>query len=112
MKKISTYARVVNKPQSGEVQQTKKSREEYESSGKARATKKKKSEIDATLKSGKIDGTFEIVPPLTLKELIHEILKDGNLNNVSTYYENFDDKDQRAVEEAIVECMDVYKRHC
>lgn len=68
-------------------------REESESFRKVRASKKQKCEIYAALKSNKIEGTFEKVPPLTLKELIDEILKDENLNNVSTYYENFDDKD-------------------
>ncbi|XP_057839638.2 uncharacterized protein LOC131049594 [Cryptomeria japonica] len=110
VKKTTTYARMVKKPQFGGVKQTKKSRIEPESSGKAKESKKQKSKINAALKSGKIEGTFEIVPPLTLKELIDEILKDGNLKNVSTYYEIFDDKDQRVVEEAIGEYMDAYSK--
>lgn len=39
---------------------------------------------------------------MTLKELIDEVLKDSNLKNVLVYCENFDDKDQRAIEEAVV----------
>lgn len=106
VKKIATYNRLVT--QSCGVQQSKRSREEPKSSGKARASKKHKYEIDVTLKSSKIEGTFEIVSPLTLKDLIDEICKDGNLNNVSTYNENFDDKDQREVREAIAEYIDIY----
>ncbi|XP_059071295.1 uncharacterized protein LOC131865106 [Cryptomeria japonica] len=110
VEKTTTHARLVKKPQSGGAQQAKKRREEPKSSRKARESKKQKYEIDVALKYGKIEGTFEIVPPLSLKELTNEILKDGNLNNVSTYYENFDDKDQREVKEVIVKYMDVYSK--
>lgn len=50
------------------------------------------------------------MPPLTLKEVIDEILKEENLKNVPIYYENFDDKYQRAIEEVVVEYMDVYSK--
>lgn len=108
VKKTATYTRVVKKPQSYGVSQSKKSRVEPKSSEKGRERKKKKSEIDEALKYSKIEGTFEIVPPLILKELTDEILKDGNLKNIPTYYENVDDKGQRAIEKAIIEYMDVY----
>lgn len=37
-------------------------------------------------------------------------MKDENLKNVSIYYENFEEKNQRAVEEAIVEYMDKFSK--
>lgn len=67
MKNTTTYVRLVKKPQSGGAQQSKKSRALPESSDKARASKKKIFEIGVTLKSSKIEETFEIVPPLTLR---------------------------------------------
>lgn len=51
-------------------------RVETKSSKKARESKKQKFKIDEALKSGKIEGTFKIVPPLTLKELTDEILME------------------------------------
>lgn len=79
MKKTTKYARVVKKPQTGGTQLSKKPKVEAQSSGRARERKKQKSEIDETLKSGKIECTYEVVPPMTLKELIDEVLQDGNL---------------------------------
>ncbi|XP_059066441.1 uncharacterized protein LOC131857749 [Cryptomeria japonica] len=79
VKKITIYTRVVKKPQSGGAQQSKNPRDESESFRKARASKQQKYEIDATLKFDKIEGTFDIVPPLTLKELIDELIKDQSV---------------------------------
>lgn len=47
------------------------------------------------------------MPPITLKEIIDEVLKDDNLKNVPLYHENFYDQDQRDIEEEIVWYMDV-----
>lgn len=110
VKKTTTYARVVRKPQSGGAQSSKKPRAEAEPSGRAKASKKQKFELDEALKSDKVEGAYNVVPPMTLKEIIDEILKDGNLKNVPVYYENFDNKDQRAIEESIVQYMDVYSK--
>lgn len=47
---------------------------------------------------------------MTLKEIIDELLKDGNLKNVPVYYENCDDSDQMAIEEAIIQYMNDYSK--
>lgn len=76
MNKKTTYARVVRKIQSGGAQWTKKSRTKAEPSDRARASKKQKSELDEALKSDKIEGTYDVVPPMTLNEIIDEMLKE------------------------------------
>ncbi|XP_059073117.1 uncharacterized protein LOC131873950 [Cryptomeria japonica] len=82
VKKTTTYARLVRKPQTGGAQSTKKPRAEAKSSEKARESKKQKSKLDEALKFRKVQGTYEVVPRMTLKQIIDEILKDGNLKNV------------------------------
>lgn len=110
VKKIDTYAKVVKKPQFGGGHSSKKPRIEVEPSSRSRVRKKQKSKLDEAMKSGKIEGTYEVVSLITLKEIIDEVLKDFNLKNVPVYYENFDDKDQKAIDEAIFQYMNVYSK--
>ncbi|XP_057851515.1 uncharacterized protein LOC131061720 [Cryptomeria japonica] len=55
VKKTTTYARVVKKPQFDGAQPTKKSKSEVEQSGRARASKKQNSKSDEALKSIKVE---------------------------------------------------------
>lgn len=64
--------------------------------------KKKKSKFDEVRKFKKFGGTYDGMPPMNLNEIIDEVLKDGNLKNVPIFYDNFDDKDQRAIEEVVI----------
>ncbi|XP_059073325.1 uncharacterized protein LOC131874100 [Cryptomeria japonica] len=108
VKKTSTYVRVVKKPQFSGAQLSKKPRAETESSKRARVGKKQKSKLDETLKSDKVERTYEVVPPMTLKQVIDEVLKDGNMCLYTMKF--FDDKDQRAIEKVVVQYMDIYSK--
>lgn len=77
--KISIYARVVKKPQSSGARLTKNIIVEAERSSRDRVRRNHKSETNEALKFGKIEGTYEVVPLMTLQESIDEILRDGNL---------------------------------
>lgn len=110
VKKTATHARVFQKPPLGESQPTNKTITQGEQSGKARSGKKQKYELDESLKSGKLDESYTIVPPLTLSELINQIVKEGNLKNVLVYYENCDESEQRSIEEAIIEYLNTYSK--
>lgn len=88
LKKTATYVMVVRKPTSSDSPPTKKYKSQGDPSKRTRVGKNK-SKIEEALKSGKLEGPFKIVPPMTLQQLIDEILK-----NVSIHYENFEDKDQ------------------
>lgn len=45
-----------------------------------------------------------------MNEIIDEVVKEGNLKNIHVYYENCDDKDQRAIEEVVVQYMNVFRK--
>ncbi|XP_059068979.1 uncharacterized protein LOC131859358 [Cryptomeria japonica] len=60
VKKIATYARVVKKPQSSRAQPTKKPRTEAEQYGRPKSSRKSKSKLDEALKSGKVEGTYDV----------------------------------------------------
>ncbi|XP_059073722.1 uncharacterized protein LOC131874389 [Cryptomeria japonica] len=75
VKKTTTYARVVKKPQSGGAQLSKKPRTKAEPSGRARLRKKPKYELHKALKSSKVEGTYTIVPPMTLSEIVDEVVE-------------------------------------
>lgn len=92
VKKDATYARVVRKP-SGDATSSKKTKTQGEPSRKPRRSKKQKFEIDEYLESTKVN----IIPPKSLEEIKNEIVKDENMNNLSIYYDNVDDKDQREI---------------
>lgn len=62
------------------------------------------------MKSGKVDESYTIVPPLTLSKLIKEIVKEGNLKNFLVYYDNCDESEQRSFEEAIIEYLNTYSK--
>lgn len=73
---------------------------------RSRGTKKQKYKIDEALESGKVN----IIHPKSLEDIKNEIIKHGNLNNLSIYYDNADDKEQREIEEAIVQYMNNLSR--
>lgn len=69
--------------------------------------KKKKSDIDMALKSSK---SIEVIPPLSVVELIDQITKDGILSNIQHYYVHMDDKEQMEIEEAVFLYLHIYKK--
>ncbi|XP_059071298.1 uncharacterized protein LOC131865151 [Cryptomeria japonica] len=85
-----------------------KPRTQGEPFGKARPSKKQKSEIDKALKSSKLEGPYTIVP--LLQKIIDTIVKEGNLTNLSIYYENSNEKYWRAIEEAVVHYMNSFSK--
>ncbi|XP_059078088.1 uncharacterized protein LOC131876662 [Cryptomeria japonica] len=103
VKETIIYARVVRNPPSGEAQLAKKPKTEGDPSGKAKPSKKKKSKLDEAFKLGKLEVPYTLVPLKSLDEIINEIKKEGNLKNLPIYYENYDDKDQKAIEEINLE---------
>lgn len=60
------------------------------------------------MKTSKND--YHIIPPLSIQELIDEIVKNGNFKNISIYYENMDYKDQRQIEEAPIFYMNLFSK--
>lgn len=73
---------------------------------------KPKSYHDEAIESGKMKSSkkdYHIIPPLSIQELIDEIIKDGNLKNISVYYVNMDYNDQRKIEVVIL-YMDVFSK--
>lgn len=69
--------------------------------------------MDEAIESGKMKSSktkYHIVAPLSIQELIDEIIKDGNLNNMFVYYENMDVKNQRQIEEAAILYIDVFSK--
>lgn len=61
-----------------------------------------RTKFDKDLESGKVQGKYTFIPPLSTKELIYENIKDDNIKNISVYYDDFDENEQREVEEAVV----------
>lgn len=54
--------------------------------------------LDEVIESGKMEiakTKYHIIPPLSVQELIDKIMKDGNLKNISVYYEKIDNNDKR-----------------
>lgn len=47
---------------------------------------------------------------LSLKELINEIIQDGNPSNISKCYHTFKDSDKGTIEESIILHLDIYKK--
>lgn len=110
MKKTSTSIKVVKKLPSSEGQPSKKPIVGAEQSSRPRPSKKPKSELDEVLKSGKLEGKYTIVPPMSLSQIVDEVIKEGNLKHISEYYENCDENDEREIEEVIEEYMNIYKK--
>lgn len=42
------------------------------------------------------------MPPISLSQIVDEVVKEGNLKNISEYCDNCDENDQRAIDEAIL----------
>lgn len=47
---------------------------------------------------------------LDAQHIIDLIINDGNLDNISTFYDDFDDKDKKQLEEVIVLYLDYFSR--
>lgn len=62
------------------------------------------------MKIGKCQGNYTIVPPIKLNQIVDIVVKEGNLKHISDWYENCDENRKRALEEAIVEYMNVYSK--
>lgn len=114
--KKGEFARVIWKPQSGaEKKGLKEKKAKFDPVPASRPKRgvRTKSDLDEVIESGKMETTkskYHIIPPLLVQELIDEIIKDGNLENISIYYKNMDDNDKRQIEEAVVLYVDVFSK--
>ncbi|XP_059070688.1 uncharacterized protein LOC131860308 [Cryptomeria japonica] len=76
-------------------------------SSRERPSKKSNSsEIDEVMKQGK----FEVKPLMSLNKIVKKVVKNGNLNPLSEWYENFDENGKRTLEEATIEYVNVYRK--
>lgn len=93
---------MIRKSQSSGAPSSKKTQSEPSLAGRPKRGRRVRTEFDKDLESGKVEGKYTFIPPSTTKELTDEIVKDGNLKNISVYYNNFDENEKREVEEVVV----------
>lgn len=68
--------------------------------------KSKPSKINEALKKGKL----EVIPPMSLNEIVNEVVKNGNLKPLSELYGKFDESGKISLEEATIEYLNVYSK--
>lgn len=95
-KKKGEFVRLVRKSPSGGAQQRKKEKSDPVPTGRPQKGRKAKTQLESGDKQGKY------VPPLSIDQLIDEVIMDGNLKNIGMYYENLNEVDWRKVEEVVV----------
>lgn len=61
------------------------------------------SKLDEALNEGKL----EFKPPISLNEIVNEVVKNGDLKPLLEWYENFDESIKITLEEATVEYLNV-----
>lgn len=76
---------------------------EKPSNGSKSGKKSKTSELDEGVQKGKI----EVKPPMSLDQIVNEVIKNGNLKPLFEWYGNFDESNKRTLEEAPIEYLNI-----
>lgn len=77
---------------------------EKPSSGFKSSKESKPSELDEALKKGKL----EVEPPMSLNEIVNEVIKNVNLKPLLDWYDNFDENGEKDIRRSycrILECI-------
>lgn len=82
---------------------------------KAKATKVTKIAMEKPFGGTKPGKKFKIYelddkPPMSLDQIVNEVIKNGNLRPLSEWYDNFDESGKGTLEESTIEYMNVYSK--
>lgn len=51
-----------------------------------------------------------VKPPMSINEIVNQVVKNGNLKPLSEWYDNFGENGKRTLKEAIVEYLNVCRK--